>query len=60
MFYREKVLEEMGVALKEDGATIGVFSPKKVIFTDLISSNLNSDSYFLSEMSVSKQFLLFI
>lgn len=29
-YFREKVLEEMGVALKEDGVTIGVFSPKKV------------------------------
>jgi len=34
--YREKVLEEMGVALKEDGATIGVFSPKKVYYMSLI------------------------
>ena len=29
---REAVLAEMGVALKEDGGTIGVFSPKKVSF----------------------------
>ena len=29
---REAVLAEMGVALKEDGGTIGVFSPKKVRF----------------------------
>lgn len=29
-FYREATLAEMGVALKEDGGTIGVFSPKKV------------------------------
>ncbi|CAC5401186.1 KIF1 [Mytilus coruscus] len=36
---REKVLEEMGVALKEDGATIGVFSPKKT--PHLV--NLNED-----------------
>jgi hypothetical protein len=28
--YREKILEEMGVALREDGGTVGVFSPKKV------------------------------
>ena len=28
--YREAVLAEMGVALREDGGTIGVFSPKKV------------------------------
>ena len=27
---REAVLAEMGVALREDGGTIGVFSPKKV------------------------------
>jgi hypothetical protein len=26
----------MGVALKEDGATIGVFSPKKVYYMSLI------------------------
>lgn len=29
-FSREATLAEMGVALKEDGGTIGVFSPKKV------------------------------
>ena len=29
-YSREAVLAEMGVALKEDGGTIGVFSPKKV------------------------------
>lgn len=29
-FFREATLAEMGVALKEDGGTIGVFSPKKV------------------------------
>ena len=29
---REAVLAEMGVALTEDGGTIGVFSPKKVGF----------------------------
>jgi hypothetical protein len=28
---REAALAEMGVALKEDGGTIGVFSPKKVL-----------------------------
>lgn len=30
-FFREATLAEMGVALKEDGGTIGVFSPKKVL-----------------------------
>lgn len=29
-FFREAVLAEMGVALREDGDTVGVFSPKKV------------------------------
>lgn len=29
---REAVLAEMGVALREDGGTIGVFSPKRVSF----------------------------
>ena len=29
-FNREAVLAEMGVALREDGHTVGVFSPKKV------------------------------
>jgi hypothetical protein len=36
---REAVLAEMGVALKEDGGTIGVFSPKKT--PHLV--NLNED-----------------
>ena len=27
---RDAFLEEMGVALREDGGTVGVFSPKKV------------------------------
>ena len=27
---RERMLEEMGIALREDGGTLGVFSPKKV------------------------------
>ena len=27
---REAVFAEMGVAIKEDGATVGFFSPKKV------------------------------
>lgn len=30
-FCREALLAEMGVALREDGGTVGVFSPKKVI-----------------------------
>ena len=29
----EAVLAEMGVALREDGGTVGVFSPKQVFFT---------------------------
>lgn len=29
---REAVFAEMGVAVKEDGITVGVFSPKKVVF----------------------------
>lgn len=28
--YREALLAEMGVAIREDGGTLGVFSPKKV------------------------------
>lgn len=28
--FREAVFAEMGVALREDGDTVGVFSPKKV------------------------------
>lgn len=28
--YREALLAEMGVAVREDGGTVGVFSPKKV------------------------------
>lgn len=29
-FSREALLAEMGVAIREDGGTLGVFSPKKV------------------------------
>ena len=29
---REAVFAEMGVAMKEDGQTVGFFSPKKVIW----------------------------
>lgn len=39
LIYREAVLAEMGVALKQDGGTIGVFSPKKT--PHLV--NLNED-----------------
>lgn len=28
---REALLAEMGVSIREDGGTVGVFSPKKVI-----------------------------
>lgn len=28
--FREALLAEMGVAVREDGGTVGVFSPKKV------------------------------
>lgn len=28
--FREALLAEMGVAMREDGGTVGVFSPKKV------------------------------
>lgn len=31
-YCREALLAEMGVALREDGGTVGVFSPKKVRF----------------------------
>lgn len=30
VFSREALLAEMGVAIREDGGTLGVFSPKKV------------------------------
>ena len=29
--HRENVFAEMGIALKEDGGTVGIFSPKKVM-----------------------------
>lgn len=29
-YCREALLAEMGVAIREDGGTLGVFSPKKV------------------------------
>lgn len=33
---REAVFAEMGVAVKEDGDTVGVFSPKKVLILFLL------------------------
>jgi len=39
IFYREAVLAEMGVAINQEGGTIGVFSPKKT--PHLV--NLNED-----------------
>ena len=39
---REAVLAEMGVALKEDGGTIGVFSPKKVSAVYMLEPGLTS------------------
>lgn len=30
LYFREALLAEMGVAIREDGGTLGVFSPKKV------------------------------
>lgn len=30
VYFREALLAEMGVAIREDGGTLGVFSPKKV------------------------------
>lgn len=30
LHHREALLAEMGVAIREDGGTLGVFSPKKV------------------------------
>lgn len=30
LLHREALLAEMGVAIREDGGTVGVFSPKKV------------------------------
>jgi len=32
---REAVFAEMGVAVKEDGNTVGVFSPKKVSVSEV-------------------------
>ena len=34
---REALLAEMGVAMREDGGTLGVFSPKKVRSENLSS-----------------------
>lgn len=31
LILREALLAEMGVAVREDGGTVGVFSPKKVM-----------------------------
>lgn len=40
-FCREALLAEMGVALREDGGTVGVFSPKKVRFSHHCSYHTN-------------------
>lgn len=37
--YREALLAEMGVAIREDGGTLGVFSPKKVEHTEMSMSS---------------------
>lgn len=37
---REAVFAEMGVAVKEDGITVGVFSPKKVFLSLYLYINL--------------------
>lgn len=37
---REALLAEMGVAMREDGGTVGVFSPKKVRCLSLSCTNL--------------------
>lgn len=48
---REAVFAEMGVAVKEDGNTVGVFSPKKVSVSEVYShltrgsSGVNSNGY---------------
>lgn len=36
---REAVFAEMGVAVKEDGDTVGVFSPQKVNISTFILNN---------------------
>ena len=49
---REAVFAEMGVAVKEDGDTVGVFSPKKV--AELIDSvDLIVDQCFLKKIDAS-------
>lgn len=37
---REAVFAEMGVAVKEDGDTVGVFSPKKVSINQIIEQKV--------------------
>lgn len=37
---REHALREMGIALKDDGDAVGVFSPQKVIY--IIIKNIDS------------------
>ena len=39
--YREALLAEMGVAIREDGGTLGVFSPKKVKQTQDASTDID-------------------
>ncbi len=39
---REALLAEMGVAMREDGGTVGVFSPKKVRCLPLLHNSLIS------------------
>lgn len=70
---REALLAEMGVAIREDGGTLGVFSPKKVQHVNssslititlrtsqllLMSSCLGLSSYFIIHHSPSILFFL--
>ena len=51
-YFREALLAEMGVALKQDGGTIGVFTPKKVCFMGFCTSRLycyRKDAFFPSK-----------
>ncbi len=41
LHYREALLAEMGVAIREDGGTLGVFSPKKVEQTWYTSTDID-------------------
>ena len=49
---REALLAEMGVAMREDGGTVGVFSPKKVVQPIKMTHSVSAHVYSGNIMSL--------